>query len=118
MLYPNVLVVHPVSDNVNQVRLDLHIPIELDYFPGHFPNMPVLPGVVQIDWAVRYAREFLALSGCFTGLEHIKFQSLVLPDARLELLLIWDKQKNQLEFSYTTSERKYSSGRIAFGGIA
>jgi 3-hydroxyacyl-[acyl-carrier-protein] dehydratase len=118
MLHPNVLAVHLSSDNANQVRLDLHIPIELAYFPGHFPKLPVLPGVVQIDWAVRYARQHLTLSEHFSALEHIKFQSLVLPDAKLELLLTWDEQKNQLEFSYTTSERKYSSGRIAFGGVA
>jgi 3-hydroxymyristoyl/3-hydroxydecanoyl-(acyl carrier protein) dehydratase len=118
MLHPNVLAVHLSSDNANQVRLDLHIPIELAYFPGHFPKLPVLPGVVQIDWAMRYARQHLTLSGHFSALEHIKFQSLVLPDAKLELLLTWDEQKNQLEFSYTTSERKYSSGRIAFGGVA
>ncbi|MES1989217.1 MAG: 3-hydroxyacyl-ACP dehydratase [Pseudomonadota bacterium] len=118
MLHPNVLAVHFSSDNANQVRLDLQIPVELAYFPGHFPNLPVLPGVVQIDWAVRYARQHLALSGYFTALENIKFQSLVLPDARLELLLTWDEQKKQLEFLYATSERKYSSGRIAFGGVA
>jgi len=118
MLHPNVLAVHLSSDNANQVRLDLQIPVELAYFPGHFPNLPVLPGVVQIDWAVRYARQHLALSGYFTALENIKFQSLVLPDARLELLLTWDEQKKQLEFLYSTSECKYSSGRIAFGDVA
>lgn len=116
MLHPNVLAVHRASDNENQVGLDLHIPTELAYFPGHFPNLPVLPGVVQIDWAVRYARQYFTLNSGFTTLEHIKFQSIVLPDTKLELLLNWDGQKNQLEFSYTTSERKYSSGRIAFGG--
>jgi 3-hydroxymyristoyl/3-hydroxydecanoyl-(acyl carrier protein) dehydratase len=116
MLNPDVISICHEPGNENQVRLDLHVPIELDYFAGHFPNLPVLPGVVQIDWAVRYARAHFTLAGCFTALEHIKFQSLVLPDAKLQLLLKWDEQKKRLEFSFSTSERKYSSGRIAFGG--
>jgi 3-hydroxyacyl-[acyl-carrier-protein] dehydratase len=117
MLLPNVLAVKNSDENVNQVRLELHLPIDLDYFEGHFPNLPVLPGVVQIDWAVRYAREYLAVKGRFVALEHIKFQSLVLPDATLELLLHWNEKKNQIEFSFLTSNRKYSSGCIVFGDV-
>jgi 3-hydroxyacyl-[acyl-carrier-protein] dehydratase len=117
MLHPKVLAVHRADGNDNQVSLDLHIPIELDYFVGHFPNLPVLPGVVQVDWAVRYARQYFSFEGSFSALEHLKFQSLVLPDATLELLLNWNALKNQLEFSFATSERTYSSGRIVFGGV-
>lgn len=116
MLHPEILAVRRAAGNENQVSLDLHIPIELDYFVGHFPSMPVLPGVVQIAWVVHYARQYFSFVSSFTALEHIKFQSLVLPDARLELLLNWNAQKNQLEFSFITSERTYSSGRIVFGG--
>jgi 3-hydroxyacyl-[acyl-carrier-protein] dehydratase len=117
MLHPKVLAVHRADGNDNQVSLELHIPIELDYFVGHFPSLPVLPGVVQVDWAVRYARQHFSFEGVFVALEHIKFQSLVLPDAKLELLLNWNVLKNQLEFSFATSERTYSSGRIVFGGV-
>jgi len=74
----------------------------------------VLPGVVQVDWAVRYARQYLALSGEFSALENIKFTGLVMPDDRLQLSLKWDAQRARLDFSYTTRHRKYSSGRIVF----
>lgn len=117
MLIADVLAVRPSGDNENQVCLDLHIQPELAFFPGHFPNLPVLPGVVQIDWAVHYAQQYFPIVGSFTAMEHIKFQSLVLPDARLELLLIWNVLKQQLEFTFSTSERTYSSGRIVFGGV-
>lgn len=115
MLLPNVLTAKRSDEYANQVKLTLHLPVDLDYFAGHFPSLPVLPGVVQVDWAVRYAREYLAINGKFIALEHIKFQSLVLPDATLELLLSWNEKKNQIEFSFLTSERKYSSGCIVFG---
>jgi 3-hydroxymyristoyl/3-hydroxydecanoyl-(acyl carrier protein) dehydratase len=78
--------------------------------------MAVLPGVVQIDWAVHFAREHFALTSKFTMMENIKFQALILPDARLELALLWtDAAKESFEFSFATSQRKYSSGRIVFG---
>jgi acyl-coenzyme A synthetase/AMP-(fatty) acid ligase len=114
-LQPQVLTVRPSGDAGNHVILDLHVPIALAHFPGHFPGMPILPGVVQIDWAVRYAREHLALVGEFSALENIKFLALVLPDAQLELTLKWDAANTRLEFVFATSQRKYSSGRIVFG---
>ncbi len=115
MLKPDVLAIHNNGDSKNQVILDLHIPAELSYFLGQFPNMPVLPGVVQVDWAIHYAHHHLPVTGDFIAIEHIKFQSLVLPDAILELALNWHSESYHLEFSFTTRARKYSSGRILFG---
>lgn len=114
-LLPEVLSVRHESDV--QVVFDLHVPLELAHFKGHFPDRPILPGVVQLDWAIRLAREHLsqlALYGMFMALENIKFQALVRPDARLALTLRWDAALERLEFVYATRERKYSSGRVLF----
>jgi len=115
VLLPEVRAVRPLGDGGDEVVLDLHVPPGLTHFSGHYPGLPILPGVVQIDWAVRYAQEHLALSGQFAALENIKFLALVLPDAQLELTLKWDAAKARLEFSFATSQRKHSSGRIVFG---
>jgi len=32
------------------VRLELAVAPDLPCFEGHFPGVPVLPGVVQLDW--------------------------------------------------------------------
>ena len=63
---------------------------------------------------MRYARQYLALTGGFSALDNVKFLGLVLPDDRLQLSLKWDCATNRLDFSYLTSQRKFSAGRIMF----
>jgi 3-hydroxymyristoyl/3-hydroxydecanoyl-(acyl carrier protein) dehydratase len=113
---PEVLSVRRDTDIDGQILIDLHIPTDIVHFPGHFPGLAILPGVVQIDWAVRLARLHLPIDGQFTQMENIKFQSLILPDARVVLTLNWIPEKRRLEFSFSTSLRKHSSGRVIFGG--
>lgn len=117
MLLPEVLNITHIDDHVAQVNLDLRIQATLAYFEGHFPDLPILPGVVQVDWAVRLARQYLVdVSGQFTALEKIKFQSLVLPEAKLVLSLTWHAEKQAIGFTYHTDARQYSSGLVVLGG--
>ncbi len=96
-------------------ELDLHVPPGLDYFAGHFPGVPILPGVVQIDWAIRLGRARLPLRGGFVAAEQLKFLSIIRPDARLTLSLGIDAGGERLRFSYAAKEKKYSSGSLVFG---
>lgn len=113
-LLPELLAVQRIGAHEEQVRLHLHVPDTLLHFSGHFPGLPILPGVVQIDWAVRYARGYFPISDSFTALEKIKFHALVLPGATLALVLKWDSSRARLEFAYTTTKGKHSSGNIVF----
>jgi 3-hydroxymyristoyl/3-hydroxydecanoyl-(acyl carrier protein) dehydratase len=95
------------------VELDLHVPAALACFEGHFPGLPILPGVVQIDWAVRFARERLSFSERFSAAQNLKFLSIVRPDARLKLTL--SVVQDRLSFDYSDGKQKYSSGTLVFG---
>ncbi|MBS1228773.1 MAG: AMP-dependent synthetase and ligase [Proteobacteria bacterium] len=117
-LQAQVLAVREPCGARRQVVIDLLVPRELAHFAGHFPDLPILPGVVQIDWAIRHAREHLPLRGQFTALENIKFQALVLPDTQLELTLTWDDENARLDFIFANSQRRCSSGRIVFDSAA
>lgn len=99
--------------DADRVELELLVPPELAYFPDHFPGLPILPGVVQIDWSVRFARERLGLQGEFRAAENLKFLSIVRPGARLQLKL--SLNRGRLAFEYGDGAKKYSSGVLVFG---
>ena len=52
-LRPDILATRPSPDGI---RVDLRVPADLACFPDHFPGFPLLPGVVQLDWALALAR--------------------------------------------------------------
>jgi 3-hydroxymyristoyl/3-hydroxydecanoyl-(acyl carrier protein) dehydratase len=98
----------------DRLELDLRVPGELACFDGHFPGRPVLPGVAQVDWSARYARERLGLRGEFSAAENLKFFSVVVPGARLTLKLRLDDSR--LRFELSEGAKKVSSGTLVFRG--
>lgn len=97
------------------VRLELGIDATHPCFDGHFPGRPLLPGVVQIDWAIRFAAQHLGDCTPFLGFGPVKFMRLVAPPVTLELRLERDAVEGVLRFEYRVGEAVCSRGRIAFG---
>ncbi|BBP68456.1 AMP-binding protein [Pseudomonas sp. Seg1] len=95
--------------------LQLSVPPDLAYFSGHFPKAPVLPGVVQVEWAVDLGRQLLNLTGPFAGMEVLKFQQLVRPGDEIQLHLRFDPERSKLYFAYRNDTATCSSGRILLG---
>ncbi|AKA27052.1 AMP-binding protein [Pseudomonas chlororaphis] len=92
--------------------LQLAIPPDLACFSGHFPQAPVLPGVVQVDWALALGQQLLDLPGRFAGMEVLKFQQLVRPGDQVQLHLRFDTERGKLYFAYRNDTAACSSGRI------
>lgn len=93
-------------------QLQLQIPHDLAYFSGHFPASPVLPGVVQVDWALMLARELMPLPEQFAGMEVLKFQQLIRPGDLVQLELRFDVERGKLHYAFTSDSQACSSGRI------
>ncbi|MGE8503387.1 MAG: AMP-binding protein [Pseudomonas sp.] len=107
--------VEPISaeEHDGEWLLQLQVPLDLAHFTGHFPQTPVLPGVVQIDWAQQLARQLIAqLPPRFAGMEVLKFQQLVRPGDTLQLSLRFDAERGKLYFAYRNGEAACSSGRV------
>lgn len=101
-----------------RVALNLQVPSTLAYFPGHFPVHAILPGVVQIDWAVHFGRQYFSLP-LFQKMEALKFQAIIEPEQELSLLLEYKPASEpqlagKLLFSFDSARGRHSSGRIVF----
>jgi 3-hydroxymyristoyl/3-hydroxydecanoyl-(acyl carrier protein) dehydratase len=90
------------------------IPYELPVFRGHFPSTPIVPGVVQVGWAVDLARAHGLASGPFAGISQAKFRRLVQPGMTLEARLEHDPAAGQLCFRYSLASTVVSTGRVQF----
>ncbi|MEO3726451.1 AMP-binding protein [Pseudomonas syringae] len=103
------------AETEGEWNLQLSVPPDLAYFSGHFPKAPVLPGVVQVEWALNLGRQLLNLPGAFAGMEVLKFQQLVRPGDEIQLHLRFDAERGKLYFAYRNDTATCSSGRILLG---
>jgi len=87
----------------------------LSFFDGHFAGYPILPGIVQVHWAIEYTRQYFKVPSEIVGIENLKFLRLVRPGAMLALVLRYESTKRKMYFSYDGSTVKYSSGAVVFG---
>ncbi|MGO2235928.1 MAG: ApeI family dehydratase [Marinomonas sp.] len=110
--WPQELARTHIDDNT--WRFSFYIPKELIYFDGHFEANPILPGIAQTHWAQHYGKDVFAFEGLFCRLEAVKFQSVIFPDAEVELELEYDPIKRKLTFQYSSKKGVHSSGKICF----
>ena len=112
---PRFPAVRLLGDAPGQMLLELTVPADLLYFDGHFTVAPVLPGVVQVDWAIHYGRLHFGLQGAFGGINALKFQQMIRPGVPVQLELAWDETKRTLNFRYFSEAGPHASGRILLG---
>jgi 3-hydroxymyristoyl/3-hydroxydecanoyl-(acyl carrier protein) dehydratase len=103
-----------VERSAEHVELSLIIPEGLIYFRGHFPKFAILPGVVQLDWAIQYGMKYFALGQVFPGTIRIKFRKPIRPDQRVTLKLKHLRPRDVVQFDYSNAEGTCSSGQIGF----
>ena len=92
----------------------LFVADDLPAFAGHFPGNPLLPGVVQIDWAISAAAETYAdlPDTVFSGMSRIKFKTPVRPGSWLELELT--RAADTVSFVYRYEAAICTEGRLHY----
>jgi acyl-CoA synthetase (AMP-forming)/AMP-acid ligase II len=106
---PRIDGVHRTPD---EVRLNLTLLPDLLWFQGHFPGVPILPGVTQIDWAIDFAREYLGLTLPAARLFKVKFRKVMRPREAVALVLRHDAAKNHLTFEYRRGDDLCAAGQV------
>jgi len=113
-----VTATHPVVREVavtpGGVALELGLPGSLGWFRGHFPGRPILPGVVQLAWAVELAHAHLQVDTAVRQVTALKFRRVIRPGATVRLELEWTPAGSTLGFCYSERGLACSSGRIHF----
>ena len=98
-----------------------HVPAALECAGGRRADLvldaPVLPGVVQIGWALELAAPRLGTPTTCRGMDALKFQRLLRPGDRIELTLRYDAVRGRLHFAYRTGDAHYSSAHLRLEGV-
>ena len=110
MRFPTIL--SQVEDG-KTLRFTLDITGELIWFRGHFPGFPVLPGVVQLRWAVELSQKHFAHRYPPLEIMRLKFKSIIVPPLGIDLTLTASGPA-AAEFAYTGQGKEYSQGKLIF----
>ena len=120
MMPPIVLSVQRLGEY--QAIARLAVPAEHPAFAGHFPGRPVLPGVVQLDWAVRLAASCFGFRFRPALRVRVKFMRIIAPDPdRVSVTLRHDPARNEISFEYRLGEDQAAGPEIgvtATSGLA
>ncbi|MFH1806777.1 MAG: AMP-binding protein [Pseudomonadota bacterium] len=93
------------------VNLSLHLSADLVYFHGHFPDMPILPGVVQLHWAVHQAAAIFDIPVTIGEVAQLKYRKPITPGSNVMLELDCDRKNAKVKFRYySATEGDHSSG--------
>jgi 3-hydroxymyristoyl/3-hydroxydecanoyl-(acyl carrier protein) dehydratase len=106
--------IHDLRRAGDSVALALDVTPDLPVFDGHFSQTPILAAVVQLDWAIRIARENFPLPARALTVHTLKFLRIVQPPVRLALELRRDNGGPSVSFTFSHRGAACSSGRIEF----
>ena len=100
------------------VVLDLVIPGDLAYLEGHFPGLPIVPGVVLIDWVIELAARHLALPVEVAQTFAAKFRRVIRPGELVTLSLRYETGRCRLDFEYRNDSQLLATGTIDIPAFA
>jgi 3-hydroxymyristoyl/3-hydroxydecanoyl-(acyl carrier protein) dehydratase len=100
----------------DQRRLELEVSADTPWVEGHFPDRAVLPGVVELRWAIEAARSCWPELETVRSISNLKFQHPVLPPAQLTLTLELRRGEagHRLNFRYDRDDQACAQGGVQF----
>ncbi len=98
-----------------QCVIDLFIGSDMHWLEGHFPQQPVVAGVVQTHWAGELAKYLFATGDECIRIDNLKFQQVILPGQSLQLTLDYSTgTTTAVKFRYSRDNTLFSEGKLVF----
>lgn len=94
------------------VEIDMRIPEDLACWPGHFPHHPILPGVIQLQWALEEIARWTGAVPELVRVDALKFKTPLLPGQQACLRVTHDSGTPTFCFEFAHEGVVYSQGRI------
>lgn len=104
--------VKSITQDENSLVLQIKFQENADYFDGHFENFSVLPGVVQIHYAMLCGQEYFNITPNVLKISKLKFGNIIRPETEVSLRINHIKGDNKLSFKYFGEDKVFSSGDI------
>lgn len=95
---------------------ELEVPADLASLEGHFPGRPLVPGVVQLGWALDAATASLGRPPRLAGVETLKFPEPLRPGRIIRVAVSFSDDARRLRFRVSSGERVHAIGRVLLGG--
>jgi 3-hydroxymyristoyl/3-hydroxydecanoyl-(acyl carrier protein) dehydratase len=115
MNYPEVINSNLLDDTLT---LELKIDPNLEAFQGHFERFPIIPGVVQVQWALHFFKlhhpqcKNINNNCAINKISALKFQHVIIPNDVVTLTLKFDNNKTCIQFRMQNADHQYSSGKL------
>jgi 3-hydroxymyristoyl/3-hydroxydecanoyl-(acyl carrier protein) dehydratase len=95
----------------NSFTMQLQFLADANYFKGHFSEMPLLAGVVQIHFVIYWIQWYISNVVNSANIKRMKFNHMIFPDDIVTLSV--SKTGRGFEYKYTKDDVVCSSGIIA-----
>lgn len=97
--------------NPNAIERSCLVPSDLSCFPGHFPNRQVVPGVLQLDWALALAEVWLGGVPRVLEIESLKLLRPLTPGDRFQIR-VERLKSTQLAIKLWSDDGVFAKARI------
>ncbi len=115
--YPFLWIDEVTSVDSEKIVAKKFVDPELDVFKGHYPNFPVLPGVIQCEMAMQAGAILIAQSQAVsegmvpvaTRMNNVKFRNMIRPGDTAEIEVV---VKERVSNAYFLTGKVSVSGKV------
>lgn len=89
-------------DSDRAITAEAQVPADCVWFDGHFPNMPILPGVAQLTLVADLLNRALERSVVIRSVSRVRFKQMIRPADTITVSLS-PKQKDAATYGFRLS---------------